>query len=99
LNNLRVWREFRGLTAGELAKKAGTTATIINDLESGAAELSMKWLNTLAPALDTAPGFLLELDPNDTDPDLFDNVRAIPKERRGQALQILKTFKPYTRLR
>ncbi len=99
LNNLRAWREFRGLTAGELAKKAGTTATIVNDLESGAGELSMKWLNALAPALDTRPGFLLEIDPNDVNPDLLDNVRAIPKERRDQALQILKTFKPYVRLR
>jgi hypothetical protein len=32
-------------------------------------------------------------------PELLDTVRAIPKERRGQALQILKTFKPYNRLR
>jgi len=98
-NNLRVWREFRGLTAGELAKKTGTTAQIITDLETGAVELSTKWLNTLAPALDTGPGFLLDLDPNEVNPELLETVRSIPKERRGQALQILKTFKPYTRLR
>lgn len=98
-NNLRAWREFRGLTAAELAKKAGTSAQVIADLETGAAELSRKWLDTLAPALGTGPGFLLEFDPNDVNPEMLDTVRAIPKERRGQALQILKTFKPYARLR
>ena len=98
-NNLRAWREFRGLTAGELAKKAGTTAQIITDLETGAVELSAKWLRTLAPALSTTPGFLLDIDPNETDPAFFDVARAIPKERRAQALEILKTFRPYQRLR
>jgi transcriptional regulator with XRE-family HTH domain len=98
-NNLRAWREFRGLTAGELAKKAGTTAQIITDLETGAVELSAKWLRTLAPALSTTPGFLLDIDPNETDPAFLDVARAIPKERRAQALEILKTFRPYQRLR
>ncbi|HEY1751768.1 MAG TPA: helix-turn-helix transcriptional regulator [Caulobacteraceae bacterium] len=98
-NNLRTWREYRGLTTAELAKKAGTSTQVIADLESGAAELSTKWLQTLAPALSTQPGFLLSLDPNTTDPALFDTFNAIPKENRVQALEILKTFKPYRRLR
>jgi transcriptional regulator with XRE-family HTH domain len=99
LNNLRAWREFRGLTASELAKRAGTTAQIITDLETGAVELSAKWLRTLAPALSTQPGFLLDNDPNEIDPAFLDAARAIPKERRAQALEILKTFRPYQRLR
>src|SRR5579859_2599053 len=98
-NHLRAWREYRGLTVGELAKKAGTNAQTITDLEAGAVDLSSKWLNTLAPALSTRPGFLLEFDPNDSDPSIFDVFGAIPKERRGQALEILKTFRSYTRLR
>lgn len=99
VNNLRIWREYRGLTVAELAKKAGTSAQVIADLESGAAELSPKWLGALAPALNTRPGYLLSLDPNDVAPELLDTFSAIPKERRGQALEILKTFKPYNRLR
>jgi transcriptional regulator with XRE-family HTH domain len=99
VNNLRAWREYRGLTTAELAKKAGTSAQVIADLESGAAELSRKWLETLAPALSTRQGFLLDVDPNDMDPSIFDTFSAIPKEQRGQALDILKTFKPYRRLR
>jgi transcriptional regulator with XRE-family HTH domain len=96
-NMLRIWREFRGLTAAELAKKAGTKTQIINDLENGAVELSRKWMDTLAPALGIKSGFLVDLHPNNVDPDLFNTVAAIPKERRAQVLQILKTFKPYNR--
>lgn len=96
--NLRTWREFRGLTVGELAKRVGVSAQNIADLESGAAELSDKWRARLAPALNTRAGFLLDLDPNDVDPAFIDTVSAIPKQDRAQALQILKTFKPYRRL-
>jgi transcriptional regulator with XRE-family HTH domain len=99
VNKLRAWREHCGLSVGELAKKAGTSAQVIADLESGAAELSAKWLNALAPALNTKPGFLLSLDPDDIAPEILDTFSAIPKERRGQALAILKTFKPYNRIR
>jgi len=99
VNNLRAWREYRELTAAELAKKAGTSAQVITELETGAAELSDKWLATLAPALSTKPGRLKTLDPNETDPEILDTFSAIPKERRRQALEILKTFKPYNRLR
>ena len=99
VNNLRAWREYRGLTAAQLAKKAGTSAQVINDLETGAAEFSDKWLSALARPLSTTPGRLRSLDPYDTDPEILDTFSAIPKERRRQALEILKTFKPYNRLR
>ncbi len=97
--NLRRWREYRGLSVAELAKKAGTGAQVISDLESGAVELSQKWLFTLAPPLGTVAGFLLSLDPSKVDPSLLDAVGAVPKEHRSQALAILKTFRPYQRLR
>jgi transcriptional regulator with XRE-family HTH domain len=91
--NLRAWREYRGFTVGELAKKAGTSAQVITDLESGAAELSNKWLFALAPPLGTEAGFLLSLDPTKIDPSFIDTVGAIPKDKRAQALEILKTFR------
>jgi transcriptional regulator with XRE-family HTH domain len=97
--NLKRWREFRHLTRVDLAKKAGTSAQTIADLETGAAELSQKWLFTLAPALGTEAGFLLSLDPNRMNPAFIDTFSAIPKEQQAQALEILKTFKPYRRLR
>jgi len=98
-NNLRVWREFRGMTVGDLAKRAGTSAQTITDLETGAVELSPKWLRNLAPALGTTAGFLLDLNPYEHDPDVFDAAYAIPKEHQAQALEILKTFRPHRRLR
>ena len=97
--NLQRWREFRGLTRADLARKAGTSAQVIADLESGAAELSQKWLFALAPPLDTEAGFLLSLDPSKMNPAFIDTLSAIPKEQQAQALEILKTFRPYRRLR
>jgi len=97
-NTLQIWREYRGMTRAELAKKAGTSAQVIAELEAGNEELSDKWRAKLAPALNTRQGFL-SLDPTEIDPDMLDLIGSIPKERRDQALQILKTFKPYNRLR
>ena len=94
VNNLRAWREYAGYTAAELAKRAGTSAQVIADLESGAAELSAKWARSLADAIGTTEGRLLNLDPNEINPSVFDTFNAIPKEKREQALAILRTFRP-----
>lgn len=98
-NHLRAWREYRGFTVPDLARKSGLGAQTITELEAGSMELSVKLLSTLAGALSTRPGYLLDFDPNDADPSIFESIRAIPKERRGQALEILKTFRPYSRIR
>src|SRR5580658_4524949 len=92
VNNLRAWREYAGYTAAELAKRAGTSAQVIADLESGAAELSAKWARTLADAIGTTEGRLRNLDPNEINPSVFDTFNAIPKDKRDQALAILRTF-------
>lgn len=99
-NYIRAWREHRGLTVAQLAKKSNLSAQTINNLETGVVDASTKVLMPLADALDTTQGYLLDNDPNDVDPTAFvETVRAIPKERRSQALEILKTFRPYNRLR
>lgn len=99
-NYIRAWRVHRGLTVAELAKKSRISAQTINDLETGARDVAGKLLAPLADALDTTQGRLLDDDPGDVDPTPFvDTVRAIPKERRRQALEILKTFRPYNPLR
>jgi transcriptional regulator with XRE-family HTH domain len=98
-NHLRAWREYRGFTVAELAKKSGLGVQTITELESGAMDVSGKLLRALADALSTMQGHILDFDPNDADPSIFDTVRSIPKERRGQALEILKTFRPYSRIR
>jgi transcriptional regulator with XRE-family HTH domain len=98
-NNLRAWREYRSLTVAELAKKSGLGTQTITELEAGNMDASVKLLDRLAAALDTVSGHLLNFDPDDVDPAFIDTFRAIPKERRGQALEILKTFRTYNRLR
>ena len=98
-NYIRAWREYRGLTVADLAKKSKLGVQTINALESGEMDTSGKVLNQIGDALDTTRGRLLDVDPNDVDPDALETFQAIPKERRGQALEILKTFRRYNRLR
>ena len=98
-NNLRSWREYNGFTIAQLAKKSGLGAQTITELESGASDLSSKLLNALAPALNTTPGYILDHDPDEIDPKFLDALRSIPKDRRVQALEILKTFRPYSKQR
>jgi len=98
-NHIREWREHASLSVAELAKKSGLGVQTINALESGEMDTSGKLLRALADALGTTQGNLLDHDPSDVDPTIFQTVKAIPKERRVQALEILKTFRPYQRLR
>lgn len=92
-NHLRAWREFRHLTQEELGDLVGTAGNVIGLLESGERGLSQKWLNKLAPALGTTPGFLLDHDPNDLPTGILETWAAIPEENRPQALAVLETFK------
>ena len=92
-NHLRAWRKFRELSQEELADRIGSSKAVIGHLETGTRGLSHKWLLKLAPALGTTPGFLLDHDPNDMDTAYLDAALSVPAENRGQALEILKTFK------
>lgn len=92
-NNLRAWREFRGLTQEQLAELVGSAGNVIGLLESGERGLSYKWLMKLAPVLGTTPGFLLDHDPNDLDTAYLEAALAVPPKDRETALKILKTFK------
>jgi transcriptional regulator with XRE-family HTH domain len=97
-HHVQAWREYRGLTVAQLSKKSGISVQTITGIESGEIDPPTKLLDKLAGALDTAPGYLLDNLPEDADPNIFNTVKAIPKERRSQALEILKTFRPYTKL-
>lgn len=92
-NYLRAWRELRGITQEELAEKVETTGAVISLLETGKRPLSDKWLRKLAVALGTSAGFLLDHDPNDLDSAFLEAALDVPKERRAQALVILRSFK------
>lgn len=96
VNHLRAWREYRGLTQAELAALVDTTDNVISMIESGDRQLSQKWLNRLAPALKTRPGFLLEFAPEDADLSILEAIVDVPEARKGEALQILRVFKTGT---
>jgi transcriptional regulator with XRE-family HTH domain len=93
-NKLRDWREHRGLTVAQLARKSGISAQTIQALETGEIDLSMKHMMKLAPALDTTSGNLADRDPRDVEDSLFAEVKKVPLDKRKQALEILKTFRP-----
>ena len=50
-NPVRVWREYRGLTATDLAKACGVTAAAISQIESGKRKSSVTLLKKIARTL------------------------------------------------
>lgn len=81
------------MTQEQLADRVGTAANVISLLESGERGLSHKWLLKLAPALGTTPGFLLDHSPYDIDTSFLDVAMSIPKERRGEAREMLEIIR------
>jgi transcriptional regulator with XRE-family HTH domain len=50
-NPMRVWREYRALSAAELAKACGVTAAAISQIESGKRKSSVILLKKIARCL------------------------------------------------
>ena len=50
-NPIRVWREYRGLSAADLAKACGVTAAAISQIESGKRKSSVTLLQKIARTL------------------------------------------------
>ena len=50
-NPVRVWREYRGLSAADLAKECGVTAAAISQIESGKRQSSVTLLKKIARTL------------------------------------------------
>jgi transcriptional regulator with XRE-family HTH domain len=95
-NNLRAWREHRGMTQEALAAAVGTTGAVISLLESGDRKLSTKWLHRLAPALGIQAGFLVDYDPRKLDSsslELIETVSAIADADKPTALRVLQGFR------
>jgi transcriptional regulator with XRE-family HTH domain len=92
-NHLRAWREYRNLTVEALARKSNLGVETIKAVESGQAKFSEKLMDAVAKPLDASRGWLRDYDPNDFDPTFLETWRSVPKERRTQALEILKTFR------
>lgn len=50
-NSIRVWREYRGMTAAQLAATAGISAAYLSELETGKKSGGLDTLRKLANAL------------------------------------------------
>ena len=50
-NKVRVWREHRGLSAKDLAEKAGISAAYLSQIETGARDGSFETIKRIAAAL------------------------------------------------
>lgn len=48
---VRVWREYRGMKAGELAAASGLAASYLSDIENGKKPGSVKAMKRIAAAL------------------------------------------------
>jgi DNA-binding XRE family transcriptional regulator len=53
-NPIRVWREHRGLSQGELAAKAGISPSYLSQLESGKRDGTTEVLSAIAAVLEVA---------------------------------------------
>ena len=96
-NNLKAWREHRGMTQEQLAKavEPPTNTNMIQYLESGERGLSLKWLRRLADALDTTPGHLADYSPGEArrEAELLDLwSRKLDLQQRKQLIRIAESL-------
>jgi transcriptional regulator with XRE-family HTH domain len=89
-NYLRAWRMKKGLTLDELAEKVGTTKSVVSLLENEKRPLSSKWLRKFAEALDTTPGRILDIDPEEVSAEVLDIWDHIGASDRPRAIRILR---------
>lgn len=66
-NFLRAWREFKTMTADELADALGVPVSTVTLWEGQPVAPSDKWLRRVGAALQIPTGFISEYDPNDLD--------------------------------
>lgn len=91
-NYLKQWREKAKLSQEELADKIGTTKSVISLLENEKRPLSAKWLRKLAEALDTTPGRILDVNPDEANADVLDIWDHIRVKDRPTAIRVLRSL-------
>lgn len=82
VTKIRQWRQYRGYTLEALAGAVGSTHVTLSRLERGKSPYSQKLLETLAEALRTDPGSLINRDPPRKDDIWTVWHRAAPQQQR-----------------
>lgn len=91
-NNLRAWREFRGLSRAQLAELVDTNTNMILYLETGQRGLSEKWVRKLGPVLDITPGWLFDHSPENLGADIIDIWGPATARQRRQIVEVAKAI-------
>lgn len=55
MNNIKQLRLERGLSLGDLSKKAGCSISLLSKMERGERSVTFKWIKSLATALEVRP--------------------------------------------
>jgi transcriptional regulator with XRE-family HTH domain len=98
-NRLREFRNARHLSLEKVALEADCSAMLLSQLERGDVQLTVRWMERLAPILGVAPADLLlarhnrdALDPEEMD--LVDRLRRATPEQREQLLSVATIIVP-----
>jgi transcriptional regulator with XRE-family HTH domain len=90
-NFIAQWRRYRGLTQDELAELMGVSKPTVSKIERSGQPYNQHFLEACAEALECEPADLLSRMPDDVGL-IWQIWEGIPKERRRQAAEILRTF-------
>lgn len=82
--HLSTWRRIEGITAAELASRAGVSVDTVSRAEHGDPSVGMGKVLAMARVLDVMPQVIEAFDPASTEMGRMRLVQAIPKRvRRG----------------
>ena len=95
-NNLRIFRERKGLTGTQLGNLAGTTAATVSRLEKGHREMTEEWMAKFARVLGVHPSQFLM---GETQQDEFELLNAFRQIQSAEAKRaVLLTAKAMARM-
>ena len=90
---LLQWRLHLGVSLEDVAQSAGVLPEVISNIEAGRSGYSLRLIQRAAKALAVPFGTLIgQSPPTNGDAELTAVWRAIPEERRGTALRVLRAL-------
>lgn len=97
-NRIRDIRKAARLTLTQVATALNTTATQIARLETGDRELTLHWMQRLAPILGCIPADMMLPTDGGLDPaerHLVDTVREVPDHGRAAIFSVAESQQPF----
>lgn len=87
---LREARKAAGLSAAQVAKRAGMSESAIRALENGQNRITAENAAALAPIVKTTPTYILYAVGDVTVSDAMAEIQQLPQEELARALRLLK---------